>query len=189
MKPPVAIPGLSGTYATSTFVAALQNSEKTLKQVESDLTTLSSAITTQPEILIGLSNPTLTIAQRLEIISAPLKSPSDITKNLFSVLAENNRLSETEHVIANFNELMAAHRGEKEVIITSATELDSSSLKRLQKALDQASIAEGGAKIKYITKVNPALEGGLTVEFGGKTLDLSVASRVQKLNALLSETV
>lgn len=160
-----------------------------MKQVETDLQTLSGAISTHPEILQGLSNPTLSIAERLDILSSPLKSPSEITKNLFAVLAENNRLSETEAVIEGFAELMSAHRGEKEVTITSATELDASSLKRLQKALDKASVAEGGAKIKYITKVNPALEGGLTVEFGGKTLDLSVAARVQKLNALLSETV
>jgi F-type H+-transporting ATPase subunit O len=35
-------------------------------------------------------------------------------------------------------------------------------------------------------KVKPAILGGLTVEFGDKTIDLSVASKVAKLNKLIS---
>lgn len=36
------------------------------------------------------------------------------------------------------------------------------------------------------TQVNPAVLGGVVVDFGDKTIDLSVASRVNKLNNLLS---
>ena len=34
--------------------------------------------------------------------------------------------------------------------------------------------------------MNPSILGGIIVDFGDKTIDLSVASRVNKLNGLLS---
>jgi F0F1-type ATP synthase delta subunit len=42
-------------------------------------------------------------------------------RNLFAALADHGRLGETEKVIDGFLELMSAHRGEIEVIITSAS--------------------------------------------------------------------
>ena len=37
-----------------------------------------------------------------------------------------------------------------------------------------------------LVQVNPAVLGGVVVDFGDKTIDLSVVSRVNKLNNLLS---
>ena len=38
----------------------------------------------------------------------------------------------------------------------------------------------------HVVQINPAVLGGVVVDFGDKTIDLSVASRVNKLNNLLS---
>lgn len=38
-------------------------------------------------------------------------------------------------------------------------------------------------------KVNPAILGGIVVDFGDKSIDLSVASRVNKLNSMLQRTL
>ena len=39
-----------------------------------------------------------------------------------------------------------------------------------------------------LVQVNPAVLGGVVVDFGDKTIDLSVVSRVNKLNGLLQRT-
>ena len=39
---------------------------------------------------------------------------------------------------------------------------------------------------RHVAQINPAVLGGVVVDFGDKTIDLSVASRVNKLNNLLS---
>ena len=70
-------------------------------------------------------------------------SSSPILLNLLSVLSENGRLSSASKVFADFNSLMAAYRGELEVIVTSAEALDSKSMSRLEKALKGAQLAEG----------------------------------------------
>ncbi|CAD6928745.1 unnamed protein product, partial [Tilletia controversa] len=69
--------------------------------------------------------------------------------------------------------------------------LDKSAHQRLESALKSSAIASrnGGKTLNIVTKVNPAIQGGLVVDFGDSTVDLSVSSRVNKLNALLQEGV
>lgn len=38
-------------------------------------------------------------------------------------------------------------------------------------------------------QVNPDIKGGLIVEIGEQTIDLSVSSKMQKMNKLLQETL
>ena len=38
-------------------------------------------------------------------------------------------------------------------------------------------------------QINPAILGGLIIEVGDKTIDLSVSSKINKLNRLLSEAI
>jgi len=47
----------------------------------------------------------------------------------------------------------------------------------------------GGKKLKVVTKVNPEILGGLVVEIGERTIDFSVASKISKMNKLLTDTV
>ena len=40
-----------------------------------------------------------------------------------------------------------------------------------------------------ISKVNPEIKGGLIVEIGDRTIDLSVSSKMAKMNKLLKDTL
>lgn len=123
-------------------------------------------------------------------------------KNLFEVLSENGRLGETQGVIEGFNELVASHKGEVTVTITSASPLPRDIQSRLESTLKQSETAQRAKTLKVVNKVcylslrlytvsnpkckvNPSVLGGLIVDFGDKTIDLSVASRVNKFNNLL----
>ena len=66
--------------------------------------------------------------------------------------------------------------------------LDKALASRLESALKNSSIASnaGGKSLKIVQKVNPGIQGGLVVDFGDRSIDLSVSSRVNRLNSLLS---
>jgi len=131
----------------------------------------------------------LTASERQKGLQSILgSSSSPILLNLLSVLSENGRLSSASKVFADFNSLMAAYRGELEVIVTSAEALDSKSMSRLEKALKGAQLAEGKTlKInnrvglfeirtrsqELMIQVNPSVLGGLLVDFGDKTSESS----------------
>lgn len=131
-------------------------------------------------------NPTLSAAERAEALKGVVPSGSSpYLLNLLSVLSENGRLSSADKVFADFHTLIAAYRGEVEITITSAEPLDSKSLNRLEKAIKNTSVAEGKT-LKFVNKVNPSILGGLVVDFGDKTIDLSAISKVNRFNAALA---
>lgn len=184
-----------GKYATSLYVAALTKSDKTLQAVDKDLGSIAQALTSgkdASQLQTFITNPTLSNQDKVKGLEQLVgKSSDETTRNFFQVLAENGRLGDAERVAEEFARLMAAHRGEVEVTITSAAPLDKSHVQRLESALSGSSIAQkaGGQKVKFVHKVNPGIQGGLTVDFGDRSVDLSVASKVRKLNQLLQEGV
>jgi F-type H+-transporting ATPase subunit O len=66
--------------------------------------------------------------------------------------------------------------------------LDDKLLKRLEAAMTKSEYSQG-KKIKTVTKVNPEILGGLVVEIGERTIDLSVSSKISRLNKMLTDTV
>ena len=106
---------------------------------------------------------------------------------MFSVLAENGRLYETDKVVDGFLEIMQAHRGEVKVVITTAQPLEKDLQKRLEDALKQSQMsqADGKKNLVFENRINEAALGGVIIDVGDKTIDLSVASRVSRLNQQL----
>ncbi|RDX45506.1 OSCP-domain-containing protein [Lentinus brumalis] len=180
-------------YSSAVFSAALKKSPQVLNKVQTELNAIHSAVKSTPELDTFIHNPTLSSNDRAAglpaIYAAAGKEVSDITKNLFGVLSENGRLVEAQGVIEGFNELVAKYKGELDVTITSAAPLPRDIQTRLETLLKQSQAAQQAKSLKITNKVNPAVLGGVVVDFGDKTIDLSVASRVNKLNSLLTQSV
>ena len=58
-------------------------------------------------------------------------------------------------------------------------------MKRLEKALKGTKIA-AGKELKLVNRVNPSILGGLEIDFGEQTIDLSASSKVNKFNTALA---
>ncbi|KAF8902889.1 OSCP/delta subunit of ATPase [Gymnopilus junonius] len=191
--------GIASKYAKAVFGAALAKSPQTLNKVHSDLVNISNTVKKDAEVADFVTNPTLSLQERkkaletlytkLEGTGAKKEQVSDITKNLLIVLAENGRLAETESVIESFNEFVAQYKGELTVTVTSAVPLAKDVLSRLESTLKQSQTAQAAKTLKVENKVNASILGGLIVDFGDKTIDLSVVSRVTKLNNVLTQSV
>jgi F-type H+-transporting ATPase subunit O len=138
------------------------------------------------QLTFALDNPTLAPSERSAAIAAVVPAGSSpILTNLLTVLSENGRLSAAPKVFADFASLMSAYRGEVEVVVTSAEPLDSKSMTRLEKSLRGTALADGKT-LKFTNKVNPSVLGGLLVDFGDKTIDLTAAAKVTRFNAALA---
>lgn len=150
-------------YSHAVFNAALKKSASDLDKVQNELNAISTTIKNTPELNSFVSNPTLSSSDRTTGLQALFKQAetatpkkaalSDITKNLFSVLSENGRLTETEGVIEGFNELVAVHKGELTVTITSAAPLPKDAQTRLEGTLKQSQAAQAAKTVKVVNKV------------------------------------
>ncbi|KAK8217365.1 ATP synthase F0 subcomplex subunit OSCP atp5 [Zalaria obscura] len=191
-KPPVALFGLDGTYASALYTAAAKTSalDSTSKALESLLATFKK----DPKLQQILNAPSLSADDKKQIIAELQKTiggqdKENTMKNFLDTLAENNRLSVLEGVCEKFGVLMGAHRGEVEMTVTSAAPLDQKVLRQLETAVSKSSYVGQGKKLKVVPKVNPDIRGGLVVEIGDRTIDLSVSSKMARMNKLLQDAL
>ncbi|KAF2647832.1 OSCP-domain-containing protein [Lophiostoma macrostomum CBS 122681] len=191
-KPPVALFGVDGTYASALYTAAAKTS--TLEPTAKSLETLSGVFKRDANLATVLAAPTLSAADKQQVVQELSKhigqqDKEGVVKNFLATLAENNRLGVLEGVVEKFGVLMGAYRGEVELTVTSAAPLDNRTLSRLESAVTKSQYVGQGKKLKVVSKVNPDIRGGLVVEIGDRTIDLSVSSKMAKMNKLLKDSL
>ncbi|KIW20884.1 ATP synthase F1, delta subunit [Exophiala spinifera] len=190
-KPPVALFGVDGTYANALYTAAAK--QNVLDPTSKAISSLSQILKSDPKLQTIIAAPTLSDSDKSQIVAELEKHTGGVdktgtVKNFLSALAENNRLGLLESVCEKFGTLISAAKGEVELTVTSASKLDDKLLKRLEAAIAKSEYSQG-KKLKTVTKVNPDILGGLVVEIGERTIDLSVASKISKMNKMLTDTV
>jgi F-type H+-transporting ATPase subunit O len=153
---------------------------------------LSNIFAKDPKLTQVLSTPRLSAEDKSAIVVELNKSTGvsvATVKNFLETLAENNRLGHLQGVCERFRELMSAERGEVEMVITSAERLDNKTLSQLETAVSKSSYVGPGKKLKVTNKIDPEIVGGLIVAVGDQTIDLSVSSRIAKMNKLLTDSL
>jgi F-type H+-transporting ATPase subunit O len=151
---------LAQKYSNAIYSAALKKSPQQLGKVQAELAAISNVIKTNADVAAFISNPTLSSKDRTTGLQAIFTAASkkeqitELTKNLFGVLSENGRLGETKGVIEGFEELVAKHKGELEVIVTSAQPLPVDIQRRLEASLKQSQAAQQAKSLKITNKVS-----------------------------------
>ncbi|KIH57962.1 ATP synthase F1, delta subunit [Ancylostoma duodenale] len=197
VKAPVAVHGIEGRYASALYSAA--HKQKSLDQVDKDLQKIRSKtafcimsdFTRTKKIIIKdfVLDPTLKGLKKKQAILAVAQKLglAKESTNFLGLLAENGRLSKLEAVVASYEHIMRAHRGELFVQVTSAEPLSKSHESALSDALHK--MAKSGQKLNVTYTVKPSIMGGLVVTIGDKYVDLSIASRIKKLKETLVASV
>jgi F-type H+-transporting ATPase subunit delta len=151
----------------------------TVSAVESDLDTLSAALTESVELRALTTNPELSRRQQGAAIEGVAKvlGLSDLTGKFLGVLAENRRLASLPAMIGAFRSIAAAQRGEVNAEVTSAHALTDAQIDQLKQKLT----AREGRTVKISTSVDPDLLGGLVVTIGSQRIDGSIRTRLNSL--------
>ncbi|KAL8667124.1 MAG: hypothetical protein Q9202_001046 [Teloschistes flavicans] len=190
-KPPIALFGLDGTYASALYTAAAKTSS--LESTSKSLAALTEVFKKDTKLSGILSAPTLSPSDKSQIVQELQRhmgglDKGETVKNFLKTLSDNNRLGILQGVCDKFGTLMGAARGEMDLTVTSAGKLDGKTLQRLEIAVAKSEYSQG-KKLKVVPKINPDIMGGLVVEIGDRTIDLSVSSKIAKMNKLLTDTL
>ncbi|KAI9505545.1 OSCP/delta subunit of ATPase, partial [Coemansia spiralis] len=185
-KAPITLFGIDGKYATALFQAAA--SKNALNAVEEDLKSIETQFDKEARLEEVLSSPMLNKASKEKLIDS-LGKKSEVTTNFFKTLVENNRLNETRHIITAYKSLMEAERGIVSVVVTSASRLGGKELKQIKDTLTKGGLIKDFKEVNVVNKTNPSILGGMVVEFGDYTIDMSVSSRLAKLEKLLTDSI
>ena len=120
VKPPVAVYGVEGRYATALYSAA--SKQKALDAVEKDLSAFAAQIQKDKKLQDFLHDPSVNKALKADGMSAACDKMkmNALSKNLFLAMGENGRYGIIPQVCNSFKTIMAAQRGEVICEVTSA---------------------------------------------------------------------
>jgi F-type H+-transporting ATPase subunit O len=187
IKPPITIHTLEGTYASALFSSAAAN-PSTLNEIEKSLATIRQKLDKDAKLSSVVVNPALSHKEKLDVIKLLTLfggvggEASKAVHNLLEVLSENGRLGHLDGVVAAFTRIMRAHKGEVDVVVTSAQvrssilpcsrffirypsfgadmqPLDSRVLQRLEQSISKSSLLQRGQRVKMENKVLPGVLG------------------------------
>ena len=190
---PTQVSGINGTYAAALYTATSKKAPNSLESIERAVVGLRNMADGDVKVSGILANPSLSSQDKKVIVDVLTRtvgeSDRDIVRSFLDTVGANNRFSHLSGIVGEFERLMRARKGEVDVVITSATQLDHRTLARLESAIGKSQFIGQGKKIRMQNKVNESILGGLIVEIGDRTIDTSVGARLTKLNQLLHDSL
>jgi F-type H+-transporting ATPase subunit O len=124
-KPPITIHSLEGTYASALYSSSSHNNN-VLSEIEKSLSSIRTKLDNDPKLQSVVVNPALSHKEKLDVIQLLTQigggsaEASKAVKNLLDVMSENGRLGQWQGVVSAFEKIMRAHKGQVDVIVTSA---------------------------------------------------------------------
>jgi len=173
----VSVAGLAGRYATALFELAVESNA--IDAVASDLTRLRSLIEGSADMVRFVRSPVFSREEQGRAIDAIVSrlNVNPLTKNFVGLLAQKRRLFALQGIVAAFEALVAARKGEISVSVVSAQALKSGQRDALVAAVKAAVKRE----VRVSESVDPSLLGGLVVKIGSRQIDSSLKSKLVRL--------
>ncbi|CAL5229008.1 g12250 [Coccomyxa viridis] len=186
-KPDIPVHGIHGRYALALFEAGAKQGQ--LDKIDTDLKQINQLSEADKMFKQFLQDPSVPKKEKLSSLGEILKAMnvSETTSSLFEVLAENNRLNLVPKIAETFEDIIASARGQVKAIITTAEKLQKDQLATFKKELQKT--LQKGQQLILEERVEPAIIGGLIIDVGEKHVDMSILTRVKKIEQVLRESV
>jgi F-type H+-transporting ATPase subunit delta len=174
---------IADVYAESLF--ELADEAGVLSETAKELTEIAVVMEGFPELNRLLTLPTLTAAEKQDIISKVFGGRiSELSEHFLSVLAAKRRVPYYGKIIAEFHNRYNRSQGLQDVSVSSCVPLTDEQKVTLTEKLTE----KYKKQIKLHCKIDPSLVGGIVIETNGKTIDGSVKTKLDELRQLLAAT-
>jgi F-type H+-transporting ATPase subunit delta len=130
-----------------------------------------------------LTNPTIAIARRMELISGEPHELDPEATNLARLLIESNRVDQVRGVAEEYEALVDEAAGRVRATVTTAVELDPSERERIAGQLSERL----GKEVRVEVVVDKLILGGLKLQYGDRLIDASLATKLQQLRRQLAD--
>merc|ERR1712043_46643 len=180
---PIKVYGVEGRYAHALFSAAAKTGA--LESAEVELNAVQALLNEEAALAEYCSDPTINKFDKRDVVVDVLKAQnfSELTVNFMSVVAEENRLKRSGGIIAAFNKIMRARRGEVDCTVTTAQPLDDAAAEELKAALQK--FVKPTESLQITMDTDSSLIGGMVINMGEYYIDLSTSTKVKRLSAAL----
>jgi ATP synthase F1 delta subunit len=162
-------------YAQSLFEVARERDK--LDAIQGQLGQVADAIAENRDLQVFLFSPYFTSAEKRDGIARAVSGAEPELMNFLELLAEKHRMPVIFRIRERLDELWAKEKGQLEVRLTSAVELDPEIVKRVRSEIER----QTGQTIELSSDVDEGIIGGLVLRVGNMVLDASLRSKLERL--------
>ena len=171
-------------YGESLYsLAAEENLSKTILD---ELVVLKQSFAEEPDFIRLLNAPNLSKAERCTILDNSFRGKlHPYVLNFLKILTEKGYMRHFADCCDAYRNCYNRDHGILVVTAVSAVPLTAAQAEKLRQKLASTT----GKTIELVNKVDPACYGGLRLSYDGKSIDDTVAHRLDAMRSLLKNTV
>jgi F-type H+-transporting ATPase subunit delta len=173
-------------YARALFDVALQE-KADLARIETELAGVNALFEKEPTLKKVMLNPAVPVPRkRAAMVELTTRAnTSTMVGKLLVLLAERDRLTLLPDLLASYRERMLDHQKIVRAEVITATAIDDDTQQAIQRKL----AAITGRTVTVVSKMDPAIIGGLVAKVGSTVYDASVMRQLQRMKQRLTENI
>ncbi|WP_347839107.1 ATP synthase F1 subunit delta [uncultured Draconibacterium sp.] len=170
-------------YAKAFF--SLAKEKKQLDQLKADIQLVYQICKNNDDLILLLESPIIKSSKKAALLKQIFENTIEtVSLNFLLLIVKNKREVNIPGICRNFLELTRKDLNIKSAVLTTATEVSSGILKKIEKLLGE----ELKATVELSAQVNPDILGGLVLRLDDKQYDASVATQLRKVKQTLLES-
>ena len=175
---------VGSVYGESLYELAKE--ESLTKLIGEQLTALQQSFQQEPDFIRLLSSPNLTKAERCQILDDSFRgSVHQYVLNFLKILTEKGYMRHFSDCCDAYMEHYDQDNGILRVNAVTAVALTSEQADKLTQKLSRIT----GKEIALRNRIDPAVLGGVRLDYDGQRLDDTVSHRMDAIRNLLNKTV
>ena len=166
---------IAEVYSRSLFEVAKEHDA--LDEIHDELGEFADALADSRDLQVFFFSPYFSAQEKKDGIDKVIDGGNEYFVRFLELLAERHRMPVLMRIRRAFDELYAEERKLLPVTVTSAVELDDSTLKEIGDKIEE----QTGRRVELASKVDPDVIGGLVMRVGNVILDASIRARLERL--------
>lgn len=174
-------------YAGAFFELCSEEIPDKLSDILGELDALDRTFTENPDFIKLLGTPTITMDEKLAMMKDIIREGgvSEYTGNLLCVLTECGRMNCFSGILRNFRASYNEYFRIAEITVTSSAPLSEAVVEKIRVKMSEVT----GKTVSVREKVDPALIGGVVIDYGSTRWDGSVRTRLAGLRKELGGVI
>ena len=155
-------------------------------QILEEISVLSQSFHAEPDFIRLLCTPNLSVQERCKILDDSFRgNVHPYVLNFMKILTEKGYIRHFPECCKTYKERYNTDNGILPVTAITAVSLNPAQAEKLTEKLCQIT----GKQVKLHNRVDPAILGGVRLDYDGKRLDDTVSHRLDAVRSLLKNTV
>jgi ATP synthase F1 delta subunit len=166
---------IATVYARSLFEVAQERDA--LDRVREQVGQFADALNESQDLQVFFFSPYFSTEEKKDALGNLLEGADEAVTNFLELLVEKHRMPAIFRIRRELDSLWADANQLLPVTITSAVELDGSTVEGIGTAIGE----QTGRKVELTTTVDPDVLGGIVLRVGNSILDASIRNRLEQL--------